>query len=120
MVDEFGRVLCNECKMDLCAYPEDYEDGGKGTLCGHCSWDEHVCPEERFEAIIRGAVKRIRKHEGDWLATLREEVPSYDPQENLADGGPETDRMDEVQTDQAFDAQALLRQLLEDFEGVVA
>ncbi|MCC2279492.1 hypothetical protein LKL35_29280 [Streptomyces sp. ET3-23] len=76
--------------------------------------------EEFAVRMLRDAAERIRQHEADWLATLREEVPSYDPEENLADDGPETDRMDEVQTDQAFDAQSLLRQLLEDFEGVAA
>ncbi|MEV6551721.1 hypothetical protein AB0M57_23825 [Streptomyces sp. NPDC051597] len=120
MVDEFGRILCNECKMDLCAYPEDYEDGGKNAWCGHCLWGKHVCPEERFEAIIRGAIRCIRKHENDWLRLLRAEVPSYDPEENPADDGEDTDNMDYIQNEQAHDAQVLLRELLKEFEGVSA
>ncbi|UFQ16446.1 MULTISPECIES: hypothetical protein [Streptomyces] len=120
MVDQFGRVLCNGCKMDLHAYPSDYDDGGKEVYCGHCENERHECPEEVAARLLRDAVKRIRQHEAEWLATLREEVPSYDPADNLADDGPETDRMDEVQTDQAFDAQLLLRDLLKEFEGVAA
>ncbi|MER6380745.1 hypothetical protein ABT274_12275 [Streptomyces sp. NPDC001127] len=116
MVDEFGRVLCNECKMDLCAYPSDYENEGAETYCGHCENERHECPEEVAARVLRDAAKRMRRHETDWLATLREEVPSYDPEENVADDGPDTDRMDEVQTDQAFDAQTLLRDLLKEFE----
>ncbi|MEV0471015.1 hypothetical protein [Streptomyces prunicolor] len=45
MVDEFGKVRCNDCKMDLLAYPSDYEDGGKETYCGHCQNERHVCPD---------------------------------------------------------------------------
>lgn len=79
---------------------------------------EHVCPEKRFEEIIRGAIRCMRKHEEDWLFLLRAEVPSYDPEKNLADDGEDTDRLDFVQNEQAHDAQILLRALLEEFEGV--
>ncbi|MGJ3559662.1 hypothetical protein ACR6C2_16960 [Streptomyces sp. INA 01156] len=45
MVDESGKIRCNDCGMDLGAYPSDYEDGGKETYCGHCKNDRHVCPD---------------------------------------------------------------------------
>ncbi|MEV0445709.1 hypothetical protein AB0I84_17665 [Streptomyces spectabilis] len=67
---------------------------------------------------LRDAVKRIRDHEAGWLAMLREEVPSYDPEENIADDGEETDRMDFIQNEQAHDAQLLLRELFEEFAAL--
>ncbi|MER5441100.1 hypothetical protein [Streptomyces sp. NPDC002790] len=116
-----GMVECSDCGMDLAAYPSDYDIGPEGSVyCGHCENERHECPEGVAARVLRDAVKRIRAHEADWLATLREEVPSYDLEENNADQGEEANRMDEVQTDQAFDAQLLLRDLLEKFAAVTA
>ncbi|MFH8346820.1 hypothetical protein [Streptomyces sp. NPDC018045] len=69
--------------------------------------------------VLRNARKQIEDHEAGWLATLREEVPSYDPDEGYADDH-EVWRMDEVQRDQAFAAQELLRDLLTEFRKVAA
>ncbi|MCF3100991.1 hypothetical protein IPZ58_05300 [Streptomyces roseoverticillatus] len=106
-----GNANCGSCGMDLGYPPEDDE----AAFCGHCQWDEHECPGDEFERIVLDVLTRIRDHEAEWLSTLREVVPSYDPVANEASDG-ETSRMDEVQTDQAFAAQQLLRELMKEFE----
>ncbi|GAA4071562.1 hypothetical protein [Streptomyces hundungensis] len=75
-------------------------------------------PEEVATRVLRDALKRIKDHEAEWLSMLCEAVPSYSPEDNLADDGWDTDCMDEIQTSQAFDAQLLLRTLLAEFEQV--
>ncbi|MEV8022469.1 hypothetical protein AB0O76_40490 [Streptomyces sp. NPDC086554] len=67
-VTDYGKVVCNGCRMDLLAYPSDYEDGGETVYCGHCEWEEHVCPVEGSVAskILRDAIQRIKWHEFEW------------------------------------------------------
>ncbi|MBT2383848.1 hypothetical protein [Streptomyces sp. ISL-11] len=115
MIDT-GNAHCGSCGMDL-GFPDQ---DGEVNACGHCQWDEHVCPEEKSVDVLRSSIKRIREHEAQWLRCLREEVPSYDPDLNDADCVDDVRRMDEMQTDQAFDAQLLLRALMTDLEAAVA
>ncbi|MFG2228059.1 hypothetical protein [Streptomyces sp. NPDC048644] len=79
--------------------------------------DLHTCPEEVSTRVLRDAVERIRQHEAEWLDLLCKAVPSYDPEENLANNGDDTDEMDFIQNEQAHDAQLLLRDLLKEFQA---
>ncbi|MFD7015867.1 hypothetical protein [Streptomyces sp. NPDC059928] len=115
-----GYVVCDGCDDDIYAYSEDFEDGGQEYFCTHCIWERHVCPEGKYTKLVADAVSRIKEHESAWLATLKDEVPSYCEEESYADQGGDVNRMDEVQADQAFAAQELLRTLLKEFEGVAA
>ncbi|OKH95405.1 hypothetical protein AB852_00585 [Streptomyces uncialis] len=62
--------------------------------------------------ILREVAGRIQQCEAEWLSVLQEEVPTYDVELNRAADGSETDRMDEVQADQAEEARGLLREVL--------
>ncbi|GHF38793.1 hypothetical protein GCM10010218_20040 [Streptomyces mashuensis] len=70
-------------------------------------------------AVLRNAVERIKEHEAHWLEYLHSEVPSYCPEDGYVDD-EEAGRMDEIQEDQAFSAQELLRDLLKRFEEVTS
>ncbi|MEU3825250.1 hypothetical protein AB0F36_07980 [Streptomyces sp. NPDC029080] len=68
MIDAFGKVRCNDCGMDLAAYPSDYEDGGLVTFCGHCQNERHVCPPDPFAAREDGLkpFTVVRDWDSDW------------------------------------------------------
>lgn len=106
MVDEFGKVRCNECKMDLCAYPSDYDDGGEETYCGHCQNERHVCPDP-FAA--RELLEKLVKAHDQWVKDREESfrtIPSYDPHDEdqpcIDEEMGDWDEMDECY---AYDAQ---------------
>ncbi|ARZ66937.1 hypothetical protein SMD11_1276 [Streptomyces albireticuli] len=66
-----GMVECSDCRMDLGAYPSDYDAGPDGDVyCGHCEHERHVCPEPVNESVaaktLRDAVARIKWHECQW------------------------------------------------------
>lgn len=67
-VTDYGKVVCNGCRMDLLAYPSDYEDGGETVYCGHCEWEQHTCPVEESAAskTLGQAIERIEWHECQW------------------------------------------------------
>lgn len=110
-----GNANCASCGMDMGYPPEDADP----VLCGHCQWGDHECPDGQFGRVVRAALRRIQDHEAEWLEKLQDEVPSYNPDINEA-SDDETGRMDEIQADQAFEAQHLLLALMEEFERTVA
>ncbi|EMF02437.1 hypothetical protein H340_01284 [Streptomyces mobaraensis NBRC 13819 = DSM 40847] len=62
-----GTVLCSGCKMDLHAYPEDYEaDITSDVYCGHCENEHHECEvPEPVAALLREALKLHRARMND-------------------------------------------------------
>ncbi|MFF0745301.1 hypothetical protein ACFYVL_33375 [Streptomyces sp. NPDC004111] len=39
-----GMVECSDCRMDLAAYPDDYDQGPDDDVyCGHCENERHEC-----------------------------------------------------------------------------
>lgn len=79
MIDDYRRVICNGCGMDLCAFPDDYEDGGKETYCGHCQWENHTCPDplaSREDGLKPFTV--VRDWDSDWYESRCDDIRCTD------------------------------------------
>ncbi|MEU2086736.1 hypothetical protein ABZ569_33305 [Streptomyces albus] len=67
--------------------------------------------DQPISAVISQLSSRIDKHEASWELCKVKNVPTYDPVTGEAEPGEDTDLLDQIETDQAFAAQAILRRV---------